>query len=469
MKVLLANPPTFKNVGSFNRPIRFPTFNYATPVLHPPLLLAYAASYLRSKGHEIFLLDPVVERKKVDTFLEEITCINPQYIVFETSTPSFYNDAEVSKLIKSRLGAAKIIFLGPHVSALPEESLAQETLDAVVIGEYEISLEEYISKGPNGTKGIAYRADNGVIIRNEKREYLENLDILPFPARDLLPNYKYFDPILKNPFTFILGGRGCPYKCIFCNWPQVLTGRKYRLRSAKNITEEIKNIIQQYNFRSILFNDDTFTANKKHALEVCDEIINSGLKLDWACYARADDRGEDFLLKLRKAGCYLLKIGVESGSQQILNNIKKGYTLSEVKQAISLMKKIGFHLHATFVFGLPGETKETIRETIDLAKRLNPTTVQFSSAVPFPGTKFYEILSRENRLLTRDWSDFMPMQSIFEYENLSAEEMKKSVGTAYRKFYFRPGYFITGLKEFFLQPRIFWANLTKLIRLLIQK
>jgi radical SAM superfamily enzyme YgiQ (UPF0313 family) len=469
MKILLANPPTFKDVGSFNRPVRFPSYNYATPVLHPPLLLAYVTSYLRSKGHEVFLIDSIVEKKEVEFFLDEITRINPQFVVFETSTPSFYNDVEVATLVRSRLGATRIIFLGPHVSALPEESLTQEVIDAVVIGEYEVSLEEYISKGSNGTQGIAYRNDKGEIIKNEKRAYIENLDILPFPARDLLPNYRYFDPILKNPFTFILGGRGCPYRCAFCNWPQVLTGSKYRLRSAQNIIEEIKNISQQYKFRSMLFNDDTFTANRKHAIEVCDRLIDSKLNADWACYARADDGDEEFLRKLRHAGCYMLKIGVESGNQQILDNIKKGYDLSKVRQAISRMKKSGFQVHATFVFGLPGETQETIRETIAFAKTVSPTTVQFSSAVPFPGTEFYEILRKDKRFLTHDWSCFMPLQPIFEYENLSAKEIRRAVGTAYQKFYFRPGYFFTGVKKFFGEPRIIWSNFNRLIRFVLRK
>lgn len=464
MKIVCANPPTYLMAGRFNRPIRFPTYNYATPVMHPPVLLAYVAAYLRSKGHSVDLMDASVSAMTVKDFVLAIMKKNPDFVVFETSTPSIYNDISVAREIKDAY-AGKIIFVGPHVSALPVETLkiSQDAIDAVIMGEYEFSLAEYIENGGYGTQGVCYRDENGVIIRNEPRDYIQDLDILPFPARDLLPNYDYFDPILKNPFTFVLGGRGCPHQCTYCNWPQVMTGRKYRFRSAKNIVDELEMLQKTYTFKSFLFNDDTFTANKKHVIEVCEEMKERGINIPWACYSRADLNDTEVLQKLREAGCFMLKIGVESGDPQIIRNIRKHYDLEKVEAGVRLMKKYGFHVHGTFVFGFPGETLETIQKTINFAIRLSPTTVQFSSAIPYPGCELFDELKMKGFLLTENWEEYMPMHAIFETPDLSAEELKKSVERAYKQYYFRPEYFLTGLKLFISNPRVVHSNLKRLI------
>ena len=465
MKVLFANPPTYMMSGRFNRPIRFPTYNYATPVLHPPLLLAYAAAYIRSRGHEVDLIDSQVTSQSVPVFIEDLKKRAPDFVIFETSTPSLSNDIQISREIKNMIQCT-IIFVGPHVSALPMETLKQsDSVDAVVIGEYEISLADYIENGGENTEGICYRNDSGEIILNSPRSYNVNLDELPVPARDLLSNYSYFDPILKNPFTFVLGGRGCPHQCTYCNWPQVMTGRKYRYRSAKNIVDEIAELQTKYHFKSFLFNDDTFTASKRHVIDVCDEMIKRGITIPWACYSRADLDDLEVLQKLHQAGCFMLKVGIESGDPKILKNIKKNYDLFKVEKSIALMKKTGFHVHGTFVFGFPGETKDSIEKTIAYAIRVSPTTVQFSSAIPYPGCELFNELKMKGFLLTENWDEYMPMHAIFEYPDLSSEEMKNAVEMAYKKYYFRLGYLPTGVKQFFSNPRVVTSNIKRLISL----
>jgi len=464
MKVLFANPPTYSGVGSFNRPVRFPTFNYATPVMHPPLLLTYAAAYIRSRGHTVRFIDAQVDSIDVGEFVLKLESISPDYVIFETSTASFQNDIKVASEMKEHVDC-KVVFVGPHVSALPIESMRGNRLDAVAVGEYELTLGEYVEKGPNKTKGICYRDDRSKITLNPSREYIQDLDALPFPARDLIPNYKYFDPILKNPFTFVLGGRGCPYRCIFCNWPQTMTGRRYRHRTPRNIVDELEVLEEEYRFRSFLFNDDTFTVHKRHAMEVCDEIIERGINIPWGCYSRADNTDGELLRKMREAGCFLLKVGIESGDQEILSNAKKGYKIEDVIKGVHLMKDFGFDVHCTFVIGLPGETQETIEKTIEFAKRINPTTVQFSTAIPYPGTELHRYLKGQGYLLTEDWGKYMPMQPIFEYPNLSAEEMCEAVKKAYRKYYFRPGYVKVGFKKLWSEPRTVIHDLIKLVKL----
>jgi len=464
MKVLFTNPPTFEHSGSFNRPIRFPAYNYATPVMHPPLLLAYAAAYVRARGHDVYLIDAPVKAQTVEGFLAEIAGIAPDYVVAETSTPSFSNDVAVARMIKQTV-PCQTVFVGSHVSALPIPCLEQSDLDAVIVGEYEVSLAEYIDKGPKNTASVAYREIDGNITVNERRAYIEDLDSLPFPARDLLPNNKYFDPILLNPFTFVLAGRGCPYRCTYCNWPQLLTGRRYRSRTPENIIDELAMIEQEYSFKSFLFNDDTFTVNRDHAMRVCQGIIDRGIKLDWGCYARADTTDRELLEKLREAGCFILKVGVESGNQTLLNNIRKGYKIAEVYKGIALMKELGFHVHATFVFGMPGETNETIKQTIAFAKELDTSTVQFSTAIPYPGTEFYQLLQDNDYLLEDSWDNFMPAHPIFAYPDLSARDLCLSVKKAYRSYYLRPKYVKEGIRGLFTEPKKYIAIARKLVKL----
>jgi radical SAM superfamily enzyme YgiQ (UPF0313 family) len=468
MKILFANPPTYENAGSFFRPVRFPTFNYATPVMHPPIYLAYAASYIRAQNHVVSFIDAPVMAMTVDVFLKTVTSLNPDYIIFETSTPSFENDCLVAGEIKQQLPHSKIVFLGTHVTALPNESLQCVAIDAIILGEYEISLSEYIAHGPVGTLGVGYRDAGGTICINEKRPFCSDLSLIPIPARDLIPNYSYFDPILKNPFTFIISGRGCPYPCTFCNWPEHLTGRIVRRRSPKEIVDEIEYLEKNYKFKSFLFNDDTFTCDIKHVEAISQEMILRKVKTPWGCYARADFDNKNCLLLMKKAGCFLLKVGVETADEQIQINVKKNYDLKKVKNAIKLMQNMGFHVHSTFAFGLPGETIETIEKTIKFARSLKSTTVQFSIAVPYPGTEFYAYLKRNNFLLTTKWNDFMPLIPIYQYPQLSYETMRSMLKKAYRTHYFRFKYFAIGLKQLFTQPRIFFGNAKKLLQLVFK-
>ena len=399
----------------------------------------------------------------VGEFVSKVENSLPDHVIFESVTPSFEKDVQIAEEIKKKINC-KIIFFGPHTSALPVETMEDNCLDAVIVGECELSLAEYIEKGPINTKGVCYRDQNNKVVLNPPREYIRNLDMLPFPARDLIPNYEYFDPILKNPFTFVLAGRGCPYSCTFCNWPQIMTGRTYRGRSPKNVVDELEFIEQEYSFQSFLFNDDTFTVDKGYATAICDEIINRGIKIPWACYSRADNTDIELHKILKKAGCFLIKVGVESGNQAILDKAKKHYKIDKVVEGIKSMRDSGLNVHSTFIFGLPGETKETIDKSIEFAQRLNSTTVQFSTVIPYPGTTLYEYLKEQDYLLTKNWEEYLPMYPIFEYPNLSAKEMGHAVKKAYRKYYFRPGYLKTGTKQLFSRPGTVISNIIKLVK-----
>lgn len=462
LRIFFANPPILSDGRRFNRPVRFPQFDYATKVLHPPLMLAYAASYVRAHGHIVDLMDAPALEIDPSAFIGRVEAFQPKLVVFETSTASFLNDAVLVHMVKERTGSETIL-VGPHVSAMPYESLAMSDAEAVMIGEYEEQLLEYIERGPVNTDGVAYRTADGHIVVNKRRSLPINLDFYPFPARDLLPVERYFDPILYNPFTFVLSGRGCPYKCIFCNWPQVFWGHIYRTRSPKNVVDELEHI-ENSDVKSFLFNDDTFTVNKPHAMAVCEEIIQRGITLPWGAYARPDLNDRPLLRKMNRAGCFLLKVGVESGNQQILNNMKKGTKLENIRKGIRVMKEEGFHVHATFVFGMPGETRKTIEETIEFAKELDPTTVQFSTAVPYPGTEFYTYLVQEGYLKIKNWEQQVPLNPTYNYENLSAEDLKNAVRKAYRGYYLRLKFVPEVMKGLIKEPKRMLTNIYTVLK-----
>lgn len=426
-------------------------------------MLAYAAGYVRAHGHRVELVDASALQMDSQNFIRRVESFEPHFVISETSTASFKNDAELAHMVKERV-ECNVVFVGPHVSAVPRDSLEVSDVDAVMVGECEKQLLEYIERGPVNTAGVAYRTSGGQIVVNEKRVLPNDLDSYPFPARNLLPNERYFDPILRNPFTFVLSGRGCPYRCTFCNWPQVFWGHTYRKRSPRNVADELEDIEENYPVNSFLFNDDTFVADKTHAIGICEEMTNRGITLPWGAYGRPDLDDRDLLRKLRKAGCFLLKVGVESGNQQILNNMKKGTKLDRIRKGIRTMKKEGFHVHATFMFGMVGETEESIEQTIQFAKELDPTTVQFSTAVPYPGTEFHGYLVEKGFLKVKEWGEQLPLNPTYEYENLSAEDIKEAVKRAYRSYYVRWKFIPLVTKGLLTEPKRFISNVYTVLK-----
>jgi radical SAM superfamily enzyme YgiQ (UPF0313 family) len=291
-------------------------------------------------------------------------------------------------------------------------------------------------------------------MHNANRPLIKNLDELPFPARELLPNEKYYSALYKNPFTFILAGRGCPHQCIFCAGPQLMSGRAYRFRSPRSIVDEMKFIKKNFpQLKSVLFNDDTLNVNKKHILEVCDLMIKEKVNLPWAAYSRTDSVDEEIAAKMKKGGCFLVKVGFESGNDEILKAMKKGVraTAEQGRKCAKIFKKAGIQVHGTFVFGMPGETPETIEQTIEYAKSLDIDFVQFSIAQPYPGTEFFSMLKEKGYMKFDSWAEFLDEEGcitpIFEYPQLSKQDLEKAHKRAYKKYYFRPKYIAKAIMQ----------------------
>jgi len=446
MNVMFLNPP-FK--GSYNREVRFQAVS-PQKALHPPLMLAYSAAVCEKEKHNVDLIDSPALDLGMEETIKRTVDFRPDLIVMLTSTASVKSDGELARKLGKKTGA-KTVAVGVHASTMVEDTL-KKGFDIIARGEYEFTVKE-LAQGKKLPKilGISYR-QNGKLKNNKPRPLIHDLDALPFPARHFLPNEEYYSAIYRNPFTFILAGRGCPFHCIFCSLPQVMSGRGYRMRSPENVVKELEQIRKELpQLKSVLFNDDTLNVNKKHLKELCNLMIKRKISLPWACYSRVDTIDEESARIMKKAGCFLVKIGFESGNDQILTNMKKGTTTAQARKATKIFKDAGIQIHGTFVFGMPGETKETMQQTINFAKELDIDFVQFSVAQPYPGTEFYNYLAKNRLLKFTDWEEYLDDEGcitpIFEYPNLKKEEMEEMLKKAYKSYYLRPSYMMKALVQ----------------------
>jgi anaerobic magnesium-protoporphyrin IX monomethyl ester cyclase len=447
MKIILINQPFVKD---FCRTQRWAARSRGR-VLRAPDWLAYATAVLEKEGFDVKLFDMIVEGKSKQDLGPLIRREKPDFVVLDSTTPSIYSDIECAQIVKKE-SSAKVIMVGPHISALPEETLRESkgSVDVACIGEYDFTIRDVVKNYPDlsGVSGIAYLR-GGDAVRTKSRPLIDDLDSLPFPAWHHLDLMKYFDGGKLYPYLDIIAGRGCPNRCIFCLWPQVMHGTSYRLRSAVNVVDEIERDIkllpQVAKTGEFFFEDDTFTVNKSRAIEICEEIMRRGLKITFSVNARVDTADAGLFKIMKKAGCRELLVGFESGSQSQLDTMHKNFNVQRAFDFMALAKKSGLDVHGCFVIGLPGETEETARQTVDFSLKLGLTTVQFSGAVPFPGTEFYNICRKNGWLKAKNWPDWLSegeQTGVVEYPQMSAQKINYFVDLGLKKFYFRPAYMI---------------------------
>jgi radical SAM superfamily enzyme YgiQ (UPF0313 family) len=340
--------------------------------------------------------------------------------------------------------------VGPHVSALPEEtlSLGQGSIDVACIGEYDYTVSDIIKNYDrlSSVSGIVYY-NQGRVIRTAERPFVENLDELPFPAWRQLDLMKYFDGGKLYPYIDIISGRGCPNGCIFCLWPQVMHGARYRLRSPENVVDEIERDIKLcprvLRGGEFFFEDDTFTVDKARAMRICEEVLRRGLKITFSVNARADNASPELFKFMKRAGCRELLVGFESGAQAVLDRMNKHIRIEQSRQFMEYARAAGLDVHGCFVIGLPGETEESAKETVDFALGLDLTTAQFSGAVPFPGTAFFNECKSNGWLRSQDWSSWLAngeQHGVVNYPQFSQERIDYYVDLGLKKYYFRPRY-----------------------------
>jgi hopanoid biosynthesis associated radical SAM protein HpnJ len=375
---------------------------------------------------------------------------NFDMVVLYTSTPSLKNDILTAKGLKDRNPGMLVGFVGPHPSVLPELTLkADPVIDFVVREEFDYAIPE-IANGARleDVRGIHFRKD-GAIVGNPDRPVLEDLDILPFAsrvyARDLaIKDYEI--PWMKFPYISIYTGRGCGSKCTFCLWPQTFSGNVYRVRSVENVLEEVAYIKKTFpGIKELFFDDDTLTEYRDRTRE-----LSKGLKpfnLSWGCNSKANV-DFDTLKIMRDSGCRVMVVGYESGNQQILNNIKKGIRVDQAEKFTRDAHQLGMTIHGTFIVGLPGETPQTIDETIAFASRLNIETLQVSLASPYPGTHFYDYARDNGYLVDTEMVSDDGFQAVnVAYPEITGREIFMAVPKFYREYYFRPRYVWKVLKR----------------------
>ena len=368
-----------------------------------------------------------------------------RHVIIHTSTPSLRNDCKVAEAIKAQRPDTCIGFVGAHAAVLPTETLkASPAIDWVGRKEFDFTCREVAEGRPlKDVTGLSYRDADGRIRHNPERELIHDMDVLPWVAdvyRRDLEIEKYFIGYLLHPYVSLYTGRGCPAQCTFCLWPQTIGGHKYRVRSAQNVADEMaymKKVFPQV--REFFFDDDTFTANLPRAREIAKKLAPLGLT--WSCNSRANLE-YDTIRQFSDSGLRLFLVGYESGNADILQRIKKGVTLDEMRRFTRACHQAGVVIHGTFILGLPVETPETIENTIRFAKELDVFSLQVSLAAPYPGTELYEMARQNGWFAKGDKTDIVHQDgfqdSSLQYPGLTKEEIFEAVDRFYRSYYLRP-------------------------------
>jgi hopanoid biosynthesis associated radical SAM protein HpnJ len=434
LKTLLLNPPSFENFDG-GASSRWPATREIESYWYP-VWLAYPAGMLEGSR----LLDAPPHHVSADETIK--ICRDYDFLVLFTSTPGWQGDQKLAEAIKAVNPRVKIAFVGPPVTTSPEQALNEcPAIDFVCRREFDYTVVEFAQGKPlDEILGVSYRKD-GKIVHNPDRPQIQDLDALPnvteVYARDLDVT-RYNVPFLLHPYVALYSTRGCPAQCTFCLWPQTLSGHAWRKRSADAVAREMAQAKELFpHVKEFFFDDDTFNIQKARTIELCEKL--KPLNLTWSCTSRVTT-DYDTLRAMRDAGCRLLIVGYESGDPQVLKNIKKGATVERARDFTRDCHKLGLVIHGDFILGLPGETRETIRRTIDFAKSLDCETIQVSVAHAYPGTEFYDFAQKNGFIVNhQSMVDTGGHQMAhIEYPGLPTDYVMEMVHRFYDEYYFRP-------------------------------
>ena len=450
-----------------------------------PLSFGYLASCARKQipGLEFEVLDCETEGLDYQQIEARVSKIKPDLVGITCPTPAMKHVYKICEIIKGIYPNTPIVAGGIHPTALPERTMIEgKKIDFIIIGEGEATFVELLRALKNGQKelsniaGLCWRKEN-VITINQRRGLTKNLDELPFPARDIYNLKLYYSAptkkVSEESATPIVTSRGCPFDCIHCPSKIIFQGF-VRYRSADSVVAEIEECINKYNLREFNFYDDTFTINKERVIEICNKIIEKKLRIYWICMARVNTIDDEVVEAMKQAGCKKISFGLESGSQMILDLMRKKTTVEQGKKAVEIVKKHGLEIHASLMLGNVGETVQTIKETINFAKSLDLDNATFFITSPFPGTDLYQIAQDLGHInQNTKWEAFAPLtvqQPILVQNNLTGEELIYWQKKAFRQFYLRPKYVIKklrrlrgigGIKSLFEGIRIFSRILSR--------
>jgi len=432
MRTLFLNPPSFEGFDG-GASSRWPATREIESYWYP-VWLCYPAGLLPDSK----VVDAPPHKVSIEQTVEMASDF--ELLVLFTSTPGFHVDVEMARMMKDCNPKLKVCFVGPPVTVEPEKCLQSTAIDFVVRREFDYQIVDYAKGKPlEELPGVSFRKDGG-FQHNPEGGSIENLDELPWVTkvyqRDL-DFRRYNVPFLLHPFISLYTSRGCPAMCTFCLWPQTHSGHRWRLRSSDDVVNEVRWARDNFpGLKEIFFDDDTFNYRKERTIELCKKL--KPLNFTWSCTSRVTT-DYDTLKAMREAGCRLMIVGYESGDQQILKNIKKGATIDMARRFTKNAHALGLTIHADYIVGLPGESRESIRRTVDFAKSLDTETIQVSIAHPYPGTDFYSYV-HQNGLITIDsMTDELGHQlPNIQYPGLDRAELVDWVERFYGEYYFRP-------------------------------
>ncbi len=455
-KVLLLNPPF---LDKYSKSSRSPAVT-KSGTIYFPLWLSYAAGVLDKAGYELKIIDAPAKCLTKEACLEQIREFGPDLVVVDTSTPSINSDLAYTKTIKEALPDVKTILVGTHATACVKEILPKESayVDLIARHEYDYTLPEVLraldgEMALEDVKGISYCAD-GELKETPDRPYIENLDELPFVSevyKKYLDIRDYFYAHVSYPTVSIFSSRGCPSRCFYCMYSQVMFGKAYRKRSAKNLFDEILYIKKEFpEVKEILIDDDNFAVDQENVKEFCRLMVENKVKLKWVVQCRVTLQYETMVM-MKKAGCRLVVVGYESGNQTVLDGMHKGITLEMSRKFNAAAKKAHMRVHGCFMVGNPGETKETMADTLRFAKSLRMDTVQFFPLIVYPGTEAWAWAQENNYIVAKSYDEWLTSDGmhncVLSTPEVSNSELVEFCNYARKKFYLRPKYMFMKLGE----------------------
>lgn len=438
--VLLVNPPSFQEGVVIIRDMDRHGRVSMEKTIWPQSTLASIAAHIARQGLSVDILDCIAVDMDWNGFEAELRRLRPRYVIFECVSSTYHNDMRTAKLAKD-LGAFTMVG-GTHLTAEAENALNEYAeLDVAVVNVFEESIGEVIEHVEQGkplddVTGIGFR-DGDRVQLNARRENPQSLEDLPIPLHDKLPLDKYNLPFIGKRYTFVIASRGCPYRCIYCRSP-VQWERKVIFRPAEKVVEELE-YCKRVGIRNFMFHSDIFTQNREQAHAICDLMIKAKLDMRWVANARADQVDPDILRHMKEAGCWMITYGFESGSQKVLDGMKKDLKVQSIIDATKWTKEAGIKVWGYFIFGLPNESHESVQETIDMSRSLDLDLVNFAVGAPYPGTEFLEMAKANNWLVSDEWSDFdQNYSAIVSYPEFSNDDVIAAMKRAYKEWYFRP-------------------------------
>ena len=447
-KIALVNSPLLQEVG------HHPLF--------PPLGLAYMAAVLEQNDFEVKIFDCPVCEIDHEKLKAELDSFQPTIVGIGSFTSTIDSALKSARVAKEVCPDSKVVMGGPHATFADKQILTDEkAVDMIVRGEGEETILELAQQSPelqkiNEIKGITFRKDNQVI-QVPNRPFIKNLDALPRPAYKFLPVEKY--RITGRKIFPIMTSRGCPFQCSFCVASQMF-GAPFRARSAKNVLDELEWLRDDYGAEGVSFQDDTLTFDRKRSIDICDGILERKINLPWGCGTRVDMVTKDLLAKMSKAHCNEISFGVDAGCQRIRDSFKKGVTTEQCEKAIKWAKEAGIFVTASVILGYPGETRETLQETLDLIRKVEPDDMWLCIATPYPGTELRALVESKGWKMSEDWKLYNTMNPIFEDPLLPAKEIAQVRKNCYDKFY-SPRYILRQAVKGYLKGNLYSKIMTR--------